>query len=265
MTPLFTRSVFNASTPYPARMPERAALITGSSRGIGAATAQRLARDGFDIAVHYHEAHDRAKTTLEAVRDEGAQAIVHQADIADPEQAQDLAETALEHFPHLDTLINNAGMYPRAKVEDVTPEDFERVTKVNAQGAFNVTKPLVPHLKQNGGGRIVNLSSILGVRGSRHGTHYSASKAAVIGLTKSLARELAEHGILVNAICPGAIETDMIANDSPEERQRRQDVIPISRVGQPEEVASVIRFLVGEDASYVTGETLHVNGGLYMA
>ncbi len=245
-------------------MAERAALITGSSRGIGAATAKRLAQDGFDIALHYHEAQDRAKTTIQTVRDQGVEATVTQADIADPTQAKDLAKTALDHFPHLDTIINNAGMYPRDTIDNVTPEAFERVNKVNAQGAFNVTKPLVPHLKANGEGRIVNLSSILAVRGSRHGTHYSASKAAVLGLTKSLARELARDNILVNAVCPGAIETDMIKNDSPEERERRQHVIPLSRVGQPEEIASVIAFLVSDDASYITGETLHVNGGLHM-
>lgn len=246
-------------------MAQRAALITGSSRGIGAATAKRLAHDGFDIAVHYHEAEQRAKRTLQAVRQEGVEAIVHQADIADPTQANQLAQAAIDHFPHLDTIINNAGMYPRDTIDNITPEAFQRVNQVNAQGAFNVTKPLVPHLRANGEGRIVNLSSILAVRGSRHGTHYSASKAALIGLTKSLARELAQDNILVNAVCPGAIETDMIENDTPEERERRQRVIPLSRVGQPDEVAGVIAFLVSEDASYVTGETLHVNGGLLMA
>lgn len=245
-------------------MADRAALVTGASRGIGAATAIRLAEDGFDVVVHYHEAEDRAKGTVEAVREAGAEAIVVQADIADPEQARALAETSLDHFGHLDTLVNNAGMYPRNTIDQVTPADFERVVKVNAQGAFNVTKPLVEHLRANGGGRIVNLSSILGVRGSKHGTHYSSSKAAVLGFTKSLARELAEDNVLVNAICPGAIETDMIAADTPETRAKRQEAIPMARVGQPEEIAGVISFLVGEDASYITGETFHVNGGLYM-
>lgn len=243
----------------------RAALITGSSRGIGAATARRLAEDGFDVLVHYHEAKESARGTAEAVRDEGRDAIVVQADIADPDQARRLVDEALEHYEHLDTLVNNAGMYPRNTIDEVEPGDYERVLKVNAQGAFNVTKPLVPHLKANGGGRIVNLSSILGARGSKHGTHYSSSKAAILGFTKSLARELARDGIRVNAICPGAIETDMIASDTPEKRRQREKRIPLGRVGQPEEIASVVSFLVGEDGTYLTGETLHVNGGLYMA
>lgn len=245
-------------------MSDRAALITGSSRGIGAATARRLAEDGFDIVVHYHEAEDRAKRTVEDVREAGAEAVVLQADIADPDQARSMVEESLAHFEHLDTLINNAGMYPRNTIDQVEPADFERVVKVNAQGAFNVTKPLVEHLQERGGGRIVNLSSILGARGSKHGTHYSSSKAAVLGFTKSLARELAPDGILVNAICPGAIETDMIAQDTDAKRRQREETIPMGRVGQPEEIAGVIAFLVGEDASYVTGETIHVNGGLYM-
>jgi 3-oxoacyl-[acyl-carrier protein] reductase len=245
-------------------MRSRAALVTGSSRGIGAASARRLAEDGFDVVVHYHEAEDRARSTVEAVEDAGGQALLHQADIADPDQARQLVEAALEAFGHLDTLVNNAGMYPRSTIDEVEPEDYERVIEVNAQGAFNVTKPLVDHLVDREPARIVNLSSILGVRGSKHGTHYSSSKAAVLGFTKSLARELGPHGVTVNAICPGAIETDMIASDTEEKRQQRREAIPMGRVGQPEEIADVIGFLASEQASYVTGETIHVNGGLYM-
>jgi 3-oxoacyl-[acyl-carrier protein] reductase len=245
-------------------MRSRAALITGSSRGIGAASARSLAEDGFDVVVHYHEAEDRARSTVEAVEDAGGQALLHQADIADPDQARALAEAALDAFPHLDTVVNNAGMYPRSTIDGVEPGDYERVVEVNAQGAFNVTKPLVDHLVDQQPARIVNLSSILGVRGSKHGTHYSSSKAAVLGFTKSLARELAPEDVTVNAICPGAIETDMIASDTEQKRQQRREAIPIGRVGQPEEIADVIGFLASQQASYVTGETIHVNGGLYM-
>lgn len=246
-------------------MADRAALVTGSSRGIGAATARRLAEEGFDVVVHYHQAEDRARETVTAVEDAGADAVLVQADIADPGQALGLADAALEAFEHLDTLVNNAGMYPRHTIDQVEPEDYERVVKVNAQGAFNVTKPLVDHLVDQHPARVVNLSSILGARGSKHGTHYSSSKAAVLGFTKSLARELAPEDVTVNAICPGAIETDMIASDTPDKRRQREDAIPLGRVGQPEEIADVIAFLASRQASYVTGETIHVNGGLYMA
>lgn len=245
-------------------MADRAALITGSSRGIGAASARRLAKEGFDIVVHYHEAEDRARQTLADVEEAGGHAILAQADIADPHEASRLVESALETFPHLDTLVNNAGMYPRSTIDEIEPEDYERVVKVNAQGAFNVTKPLVDHLVDQDPARVINLSSILGVRGSRHGTHYSSSKAAVLGFTRSLARELAPDAVTVNAICPGAIETDMIAADTPEQRDKRRQRIPMGRVGQPEEIANVVAFLASPEASYVTGETIHVNGGLYM-
>jgi 3-oxoacyl-[acyl-carrier protein] reductase len=224
-----------------------------------------LAEDGFDVAVHYHEAEDRAKATAKAVRDAGRRAIVRQADIADPDQARELVEDALDTFGHLDTVVNNAGMYPRSTIDGVDSEDYERVVKVNAQGAFNVTKPLVDHLVDQQPARVVNLSSILAARGSKHGTHYSSSKAAVLGFTKSLARELAPENVTVNAICPGAIETDIIASDTEEKRQQRREQIPMGRVGQPEEIADVIAFLASEQASYITGETIHVNGGLYMA
>lgn len=239
--------------------------MTGASRGIGAATARRLADDGFDVVVHYHEAVDQAHETAEAVEAAGQRALVVQADIADPDQAQAMADDALATFEHLDTLVNNAGMYPRQLIEDIDAEDWDRVLSVNAGGAFHVTRSLVGHLKARGQGRIVNLSSILGERGSKHGSHYSASKAALLGFTKSLARELAPDGILANAICPGYIETDMLAKDTPEKRAQREEKVPVGRVGQPEEIASVVSFLVGPDASYLTGQTLHVNGGLFIA
>lgn len=245
-------------------MTDRAALITGSSRGIGAATARRLARDGFDVLVHYHQRESGATETAAAVRKAGRECLIQQADIADPEQARGLAETAVEIFPHLDTVVNNAGVYWRKGVTEIDAEEWDRLVSINAQGAFHVTKPLVPHLRERGRGVVVNLSSILGVRGSNHGVHYSTSKAGILGFTRSLARELGPDGIRVNAVAPGAIETDMIAQDTEDKRRKREERIPLGRVGQPEEIASVISFLVSDRASYVTGETVHVNGGLWM-
>jgi 3-oxoacyl-[acyl-carrier protein] reductase len=242
---------------------DRAALVTGSSRGIGQATAQRLAEDGFDVVVHYHENEAGARETANLVEAAGQASIVHQADIADPDQARKLAKAAIDAFGHLDTVVNNAGTYPRQTVDEVSVEDFERVVEVNAHGPFHVTRPLVDRLIEQQGA-IVNLASIMAVQGSSHGTHYSTGKAGVLGFTKALARELADDGVRVNAICPGAIETDMIADDTEDKRAQREEKIPTSRVGQPEEIASVVAFLVGDDASYVTGETVHVNGGLRM-
>lgn len=243
-------------------MPDRAALVTGSSRGIGAATAKRLARDGYDVVVHYHEDEAGAKATETAIREMGRECIVQQADVADPDRARDLAELARDRFAHLDTLVNNAGVYWRKPIEEVTPEEWQRLNAINAQGAFNVTRPLVDRLRDREGA-VVNLASILAVKGSSHGVHYSASKAAILGFTKSLARELAPE-VRVNAVAPGAIETDMIAQDTDEKRRRREANIPQGRVGQPDEIASVIAFLASDRASYITGETVHVNGGLWM-
>lgn len=242
----------------------RAALVTGASRGLGKATAIRLAKEGMDVACHYHEHEEGAHGTAAEVEKLGRRALVVQADIADPGAAEAMVREALDAFGHLDTLVNNAGMYPRQHFEDVTPEDWQRVLNVNAMGAFNVTRAVVDHMRSKGAGRIVNLSSILGAMGSKHGAHYSASKAALLGFTKSLAKELAPDDILVNAVCPGAIETDIIAGDDPDTRARRERSIPLGRVGQPDEIAGVVAFLCSPDASYMTGATLHVNGGLYV-
>ncbi len=242
----------------------RAALVTGASRGIGAATARRLARDGMDIVVHYHEHRDGAEATARVIREAGQEAILVQADLGEADQAEALADEALGAYDHLEAVVNNAGIYPRQPIEEISADQFESVLRVNTHSAFNVTRRLVPTLKQRGGGRVVNISSILAVYGSSHGVHYTASKAALLGLTRAMARELAPHGIRVNAVCPGYIETDILAQDTHEQRAKRNERVPMGRVGQPEEIAGVVSFLVGPDASYITGQTLHVNGGLWI-
>ncbi|MDX1611817.1 MAG: SDR family oxidoreductase, partial [Candidatus Thermoplasmatota archaeon] len=202
------------------------------------------------------------RATVDAVEAAGRKAALLQADLADPDQAMRLGQQALDAFHHLDTVINNAGTYPRLPVDEVDPAEWDRVMATNVAGAHTLTRELIAHMREAGGGRIVNLSSILAQYGSSHGVHYSASKAAVLGYTRALARELAGENILVNAICPGYIETDMLKQDTPEKRAERNARVPMGRVGQPEEIAGVVSFLVGPDASYMTGQTLHVNGGL---
>lgn len=245
-------------------MRRRIALVTGSSRGIGQATAAQLARDGLDVFVHYHEQEAGAEATRRLVEAAGRRAWVFQADLSRWDDAKRLFDEIAREAAGVDVLVNNAGMYPRKYIHDTTPEDWNTTLATNVSSMFYCAKLAAPHMIESEWGRIVNLSSVLGVRGSRHGAAYSSSKAAILGLTKSLALELAPHGITVNAVAPGAIETDILAEDTPETRQRRLREIPAGRVGKPEEVATVVAFLAGDGASYVNGQTIHVNGGFLL-
>ena len=237
-------------------------LVTGAGRGLGAATAERLAQDGWDVVVNYRataEGAESVRTTVEAM---GQRALVVKADVTRWDEVQAMVAQTLEELGSLDAVVNNAGIYRRATLDQVEPEDWHETLDVNLTGTYYVLKAAMPHLPS--GGRVVNFASILGAMGSKHGAHYAATKGGVIALTKSLAKEWAPRGILVNCVAPGAIETDMIGRDSPEERAARNKQIPLGRVGQPHEIAGVVSFLLGPDSSYVTGHVVHVNGGLYV-
>ena len=240
----------------------KVALVTGAGRGLGAATAERLAQDGWDVVVHYHETAEGAEHVATMVRAFGQRSLIVKADVSRLDDVQNMVETIVRELGSLDAVVNNAGVYKRAKVDDTDPADWHEALDVNLTGSWYVVKTALPHLKE--GARIVNFASILGAMGSKHGAHYSASKGGVIAMTKSLAKELAPRGILVNCIAPGAIATDMIGQDTPEERATREKTIPLGRVGEPQEIAGVVSFLMGPDASYITGQTIHVNGGQYL-
>lgn len=240
------------------------ALITGASRGIGRATATRLAEEGFDLALNFLRTEKGAKEAYEEVVALGRKAMTVKADVSDFDAVESMTKQVLDEFGHIDVLINNAGVYPRKAIGDVSQKDWDEVIGTNLRGVFNCCKAVIPHMKSRESGVIVNLSSVLGIMGSKQGAHYSSSKAGVIGLTKSLAKELAPFNIRVNAIAPGAIETDILKQDTPEQRRRRVAGIPLGRVGRPEEIAEAVVFLATERSSYITGETLNVNGGLLM-
>jgi 3-oxoacyl-[acyl-carrier protein] reductase len=240
----------------------RVVLVTGAGRGLGAATAERLAQDGWDVVVNYRhtaEGAESVRTTVEAM---GQRCLVVKADVSRWDEVQAMVAETLDRLGRLDAIVNNAGIYKRAKVGALELADWHEALDVNLTGSFMVVKAAEPHLPD--GARIVNFTSVLGAMGSKHGAHYSASKGGVIAMTKSLAKEFAPRGILVNCVAPGAIATEMIGQDSPEERQAREKTIPLGRVGEPHEISGVVSFLLGPDASYITGHVLHVNGGLYV-
>lgn len=237
-------------------------LVTGAGRGLGAATAERLAQDGWDVVVNYRETAEGAETVATTVKAFGQRALIAKADVSRWDEVQAMVETTLREMGRLDAIVNNAGVYKRGSVPETEMSEWHEALDVNLTGSWYVVKAALAYLPNDA--RIVNLASILGAMGSKHGAHYAASKGGVIAMTKSLAKELAPRGILVNCIAPGAIETDMIAKDTPEERAKRERQIPLARVGQPMEIAGVVSFLLGPDASYLTGQVLHVNGGLYL-
>lgn len=242
----------------------RVALITGSSRGIGKATALRLAREGLNIIVNYNRGKDDAENVAESIKAIGRKAISVQADVSKIDDVEGMVSKVLEEFGRIDVLVNNAGIYKRVTFENLGQKEWKETMEINLNGVYNCTKAIMPIMKGRHYGRIINISSIIGAMGTAHGAHYAATKSALFGFTKSLARELAGFNITVNCIAPGAIDTDIIANDTEEQRRIREKQIPLGRVGKPEEIAGVVAFLISDDADYITGQTIHVNGGLLM-
>ena len=242
-------------------MADRVALVTGASRGIGAATAERLARDGFDVAVNYASRKDGAVRTVGAIDAVGRKAIAVRADVSQVLEVRRMVAETVAGLGRLDVLVNNAGVYERALFDDTRPEDWDRRIATNLSSCFYAAKAAVPEMRKVGGGRIISVTSQLAYRGTTHGADYVAAKAGIVGLTKALALELAKDRILVNAVAPGSIETDILAGDTPEDRARRVRTIPLGRVGAPEEIAAAVAFLASPDAAYITGQVLHVNGG----
>ncbi len=242
-------------------MSARVALVTGASRGIGAATARRLAADGFDVSVNYVTRKEAALATVNAIDALGRQAIAVQADVSRVEDARRMVAETVSALGRLDALVNNAGVYDRSVFDETKTEDWDRRIATNLSSCFYAAKAAVPEMRKVGGGRIISITSQLAFRGTSHGADYVAAKAGIVGLTKALALELAKDHILVNAVAPGSIETDILGGDTAEDRARRVRTIPLGRIGRPEEIAAAVAFLASPDASYITGQIIHVNGG----
>ncbi|MGQ9602413.1 MAG: SDR family NAD(P)-dependent oxidoreductase [Candidatus Bipolaricaulia bacterium] len=243
---------------------EKGALVTGASRGIGAATALRLARAGCAVAVNYLHDLKGAEAVAAKIGALGQRGIALQADVGEPEQARKLVEQAAEELGGLQILINNAGYSQHAEVEELKIADWERMLRVGLTAAFVCAQAAIPYMKRAGWGRIVNVASLRAMTGSDHGAHYASAKAGIIGLTKSLALELAKHNITVNAVSPGYTRTEMTREALEKHGVEIAKKIPLGRPAEPEEIAAVIAFLASEEASYITGETINVNGGIYM-
>jgi 3-oxoacyl-[acyl-carrier protein] reductase len=241
----------------------RVAIVTGGSRGIGAAIAALLAEHGAGVLVSGRDA-DRVQTAVKAMEGLGGRVAGLAADAAKRQDVDRLVDAARQEFGRLDVVVNNAGITSDALLVRMKDEDWDRVMEVNLRGAFLLTRAAAKVMMRQKSGRVINIASAAGVMGNAGQANYSAAKAGLIGLTKASARELAHWGILVNAVAPGLIETDMSAAIPEAARQAFLAQVPVARIGTAREVAEVVGFLAGDGASYITGQVFHVNGGLYM-
>ncbi len=236
-------------------------LITGSSRGIGRATAKKYASEGYNIIINYNESKEEALSLLEELISSGTNAIAIKADVSNREQVEKMFEEAYEKFGRIDVLVNNAGIADMTLFTDITEKQWKRIFDVNVNGMFNCCQCVLPKMISEKQGRIINISSIWGLVGASCETHYSATKGAIISFTKALAKELGPSNILVNAIAPGAVDTDMIAGVSEEIREKIKYETPLEVIAKPEEIANVVYFLSTEGAKLITGQVINPSGG----
>ncbi|UCE37769.1 MAG: 3-oxoacyl-ACP reductase FabG [Thermoplasmata archaeon] len=241
---------------------DKIALITGSSRGIGRATALELAREKAKVVVNYVKNKEKAEEVVSLIKNEGGEAIAVYADVSNPQDVENMKATIGQLMGEVNILVNNAGIHQHLKSWELSSDDWNRVIGVNLTGVFNCSKTFSKDMISRKWGRIVNISSIIADIGTDHEVHYAASKGGVLSATKSLALELAPYNITVNAVSPGYIKTDMTKFSSEEEKLYYLGKIPLKRLGHPSEIADSVVFLCSDKASYITGQVLHVNGGL---
>jgi 3-oxoacyl-[acyl-carrier protein] reductase len=239
----------------------KVAIVTGAAHGIGRGIAEAFALEGADVAIADVATAEQAQPVLDAIRQNGRKALFVRTDVADEQQVRAMVDSVLETFGHVDILVNNAGIFTQSLVEALPIEDWDRVLNVNLRGTFLCTRYVLPHLLEQGGGRVINIASQLGYLGGREVAHYSASKGGVIAFTKALAREVATRNVLVNAIAPGPIVTDLLRSETEEWKAAKLAELPIGRFGEVSEVAPTAVFLASDDASYYVGQTLGPNGG----
>lgn len=240
------------------------ALVTGASRGIGRAIALELAESGADVIVNFAGNEAAADEVVRSIEGLGRKAMKIRANVALLSEAEEMIKQGLEAFGKIDILVNNAGITRDNLIMRMKEEEFDEVIQTNLKGVFNCVKAITRPMMKQRYGRIINISSVVGVLGNPGQVNYVAAKAGVIGLTKAAAKELASRNITVNAVAPGFIETDMTDQLPEETRTKLLGQIPLAKLGKPEDIAKVVRFLASNDASYMTGQTIHVDGGMYM-
>lgn len=240
----------------------KVALITGATRGIGKQIAIKLAKEGYDIAINYRKENEELANAKKEIENYNVKCLAVQGDVSNFDDTKRLVDEVINEFGAIDVLVNNAGITKDMLILRMQKEDFESVINVNLTGTFNVTKNVVPYMMKKRSGRIINISSVVGISGNAGQTNYSASKAGIIGFTKSLAKEVASRNILVNAVAPGFIETDMTSVLKDDVKAEIAKNIPLRRMGTADDVANVVKFLASDDSSYITGQVISVDGGL---
>lgn len=240
------------------------AIVTGASRGIGKAVALKLAALGANVAVVYAGNAEKAAETVAEIEALGVKAKAYCCDVSSFDSAKELIASVIEEFGGVDILVNNAGIVKDCLVLSMKEEDFNRVIDVNLKGTFNMIKNVYQHMMKKRRGRIINLSSVVGLNGNAGQANYAAAKAGIIGMTKSVAKELAARGVTVNAVAPGFIGTDMTAALSDKNKEAIMASIPAKKMGTPEDIANTVAFLASDEAAYITGEVIKVDGGMAM-
>ena len=247
---------------------EKVALVTGATRGIGKQIAITLSKEGYNIALNYRTENDELENLKKEIGANNVEVLAVQGDVSNFEDCENVVketiESAIKKFGKIDVLVNNAGITKDMLLARMKEEDFKQVIDVNLVGTFNVTKNVISYMMKARSGRIINISSVVGISGNAGQSNYAASKAGIIGFTKSLAKEVASRNILVNAIAPGFIQTSMTDVLKDEIKEEIAKAIPLKRMGTADDVANLVRFLASEDSSYITGQVINVDGGMLM-